>query len=194
MNTDLLPVDAGKANASVWWQAWLTVDAHELDRALRAGWARDGVDGWRVERRAPGQVLLLPKPNLVVSSGVRRGLHKTFGITTVDAQTLFVDSIGVDNGTGTPTSTTALSGDGTSTSRTIIAMSPAATETSNVVSVGGTFTQATVSFVMKRLFLNRSTTDATGNLHSMTNPFTIDLTGFSSWSQAFTATITGTGS
>jgi hypothetical protein len=194
MTHALLPVDAGKADASVWWTGALAADPGELDRALAAGWARDGVVGWRVELRGPGEVLFLPKPNLVVDSGVTRSQDRTFGITTTDAQTVVVDSIGVDNGTVNPTATTALSADGNSTLRTIIAMSPAATRAGKIVSAGGTFTQANVAFVMKRLFLNKTTTDASGNLHSMTNVFTIDLTAFSTWSQAFTATVTGTGS
>jgi hypothetical protein len=190
----LVAADAGKADASVWWTGSLAVDPSELARALKAGWAQDGVAGWRVEQRGPGRILFLPKPNLVVDSGVTRSQDRTFGITTTDAQTVIVDSIGVDNGTVNPTGTTALSADGNSTSRTLIAMSPAATRAGKIVSAGGTFTQANVAFPMKRLFLNKTTTDASGNLHSMTNVFTIDLTTFSTWQQAFTATVTGTGS
>lgn len=194
MTTALHPTDVGKDNSRVWWRGQLDVDAHELDRAIRQGWHVDGVDGWYLRRTARGTVLFLPKPNLVTNSGVNRSLDRTFGITTVDAQTVVFDSIGVDNGTANPSATTSQSADGNSTSRTIIAMSPSASRTNQVVSSGGTFTQATVAFVMKRLFLNKTTTDAAGNLHSMTNVFTIDLTAFSSWSQAFTPTVTGTGS
>ena len=190
----LLECDAGKENSAVRWSGLLTVDAHELDQAVKNGWHVDGVEGWRIERRGPDQVLFLPKPNLVVNSGINRSLDRTFGITTTDGQTVVIDSIGVDNGTANPGSGTSQSADGNSTSRTIIAMSPAASRASQVVSFGGTFTQATVAFVMKRLFANKTTTDAANNLHSMTNVFTIDLTSFSSWSQAFTGTVTGTGS
>lgn len=82
----------------------------------------------------------------------------------------------------------------TSTSRTILTMSPAASRTGEQVTAGVTFTNSNVNFVMKRLFLNTSTTDAAGNLYACTNVFTIDLTSFSSWSQSFTPTITASGS
>lgn len=190
------PSDLGKENSTVRWTGTTLIDPYELQRAMKDGWHIDGLQGWDIDmsQAAKGRVLLLPKPNLVVNSGVKRRQHRTFGITTVDAQTVFVDSIGVDNGTVNPSATTSQSADGNSTARTIIAMNPAATESNLIVSCGGTFTNANVSFVMKRLFLNRSTADAAGNLHSMTNVFTIDLTAFSSWQQAFTATVTGTGS
>lgn len=192
----LHPTDVGKEESSVWWTGEATFDPGELERALRDGWAHDAVDGWAVENPEPGKLLFLAKPNLVVNTGINRSLDRTFGLTNVDAQTVIIDSIGVDNGTVNPTATTALSADGNSTSRTIILFS-SVSRTAQVVTAQGTFTNSNVAFIMKRLFLNKTTTDASGNLYSMTNVFTLDfVTGspFTSWSQAFTATVTGTGS
>ena len=194
---NLHPTDAGKEGSAVWWTGEATFDPGELERALAAGWAHDAVDGWDVTNPEPGKLLFGAKPNLVVNSGINRSMDRTFGLTNIDAQTVVIDSIGVDNGTVNPTATTALSADGNSTNRTIIAMSPATTRTAQVVTCQGTFNQGNVSFIMKRLFLNKTTADSSGNLYSMTNVFTLDfITGspFSTWSQAFSATVTGTGS
>lgn len=189
MTRPLAQHDIGKANAQVWWRGVLTVDPGELERAVRDGWLVDGVDGWAVRQVASGRILFGAKPNLVVNSGINRRLDLEFANSAPTA----VNSIGVDNGTANPIATTSQSADGNSTARTIIAMS-SSTRSGQVQTCNGTFTQANVSFVMKRLFLNASTVDAAGNLHSMTNVFTIDLTAFSTWSQAFSATVTGTGS
>ena len=178
-------------STGVRWTGTLTVDPTELDRALAAGWAHDGIDGWEIEPTEPGTVLFMAKPNLVVNSGIDRSLDRTFNLSGTTGE---VDSIGVDNGTSNPTATTSQSADGSSTARTIIAMSPAASRSGQQVSCGGTFTNSNVSFVMKRLFLNDTTTDAAGNLYSMTNVFTIDMTSFSSWAQSFSPTVSGTGS
>lgn len=175
----------------VQWSGTLNVDPSELDRAIKSGWLREGISGWEPVQVSPGRVYFQAKPNLVVNSGINRSLDRTFNL---GGTTGVVDSIGVDNGTVNPTATTTQSADGNSTSRTIIAMSPAATRTGQQVSCGGTFTNSNVTFVMKRLFLNSSTTDASGNLYSMTNVFTIDMTAFSSWAQSFSPTISGTGS
>ena len=179
------------AALAVNWTGLLRVDPAELDRAVRDGWQVDGIDGWQTRLLGNGRVLFHAKPNLVVNAGINRSLDRTFNLA---GTTGVVDSIGVDNGTVNPTATTTQSADGNSTSRTIIAMSPAASRTNQQVSCGGTFTNSNVAFVMKRLFLNSTTTDASGNLYSMTNVFTIDMTAFSSWAQSMTPTITGTGS
>lgn len=184
------------AHINLSWNSWIgetCTDPTEMERAIKAGWLRDGIEGWKAKMVGPGRLLLLPAPNLVVNSGIDRSMDQTFISGTASA-TNIIDSIGVDNGTSNPTATTSQSADGSSTSRTIIAMSPAASRSGQQVSCGGTFTNSNVAFVMKRLFLNRSTTDAAGNLYAMTNVFTIDMTSFSSWSQSFTPTITGTGS
>ena len=184
------------AHINLSWNSWageVSVDPAELDRAIKNGWLREGIGGWKAKVTGPGRVLLMPEPNLVTNSGIDRSMDQTFISGTASA-TNIIDSIGVDNGTANPSATTSQSADGNSTSRTIIAMSPAAARTGQQVSCGGTFTNSNVAFVMKRLFLNRSTTDAAGNLYAMTNVFTIDMTSFSSWAQSFSPTVSGTGS
>lgn len=197
------PVDAGKECSRVWWNGLLRVDPGELARALRDGWLHDAVAGWQttVDERS-GLVRFADKPNLVVDTGVTRVQNLAWGIGGVSQ---VVNAMGVDNGTSNPVAgTTSVASDGTATSCRIQAFDATATQTSKVVSQTATFTQAGVAFVMKRLSLSFIATGslpvtATGSvpansLHSMTNVFTIDLTAFSSWSQAFTATVTGTGS
>lgn len=198
MTTALTHMDAGKSGSSVWWSGELTVPRHELDEALRHGWHRDAVDGWLVgipEHRGDLSVVKLSaKPNLVTNTGIDRREQILFGIGGPPGA---LTAIGVDNGTVNPTASTAQSADGNSTSRTILAFDSTPTYARPVVTAVRTFTNSNVAFIMKRLFQNATTTDASGNLHSMTNVFTLDLvTGspFSSWSQVFSAATTGTGS
>lgn len=185
--------DVGKENASVFWTGALRVDPDELRDAIRHDWHRDGLVGWHLRHvdEATGLVLLAPKPNLVVNSGINRRLDRLFGIGGPPAA---VDSMGVDNGTANPGASTDRSADGNSTSRTILAFDSTATRSNQVVSCVRTFTNSNVAFTMKRLFLSAGTGDAAGTLHSMTNVFTMDLSAFSTWSQTFTAQVTGTGS
>lgn len=181
----------GRGGHAVRWHGLLRTDPAELERAIRNGWAHDGLSGWIPRVLDGGLVALEPKPNLVVNSGINRSLDRLFGISGPPAA---VDSIGVDDGTANPGASTDRSADGNSTNRTIIAFDSAATRSSQVVSASGTFTQATVSFTMKRLFLSAGTGDTAGTLYSMTNVFTMDLSAFSTWSQTFTAEVTGSGS
>ncbi len=188
MTVDLLhPADTGKEASRVRWTGLLQVEPAELDRAVRNGWLADGVDGWYADPAIrEGKVVLLPKPNLVVDVGVQRSLDRLFNIGTPGP----VDSMGVDDGTTNPTAATGNSG---ATNKRIQAFDAAPTRSGRVVSASSTFTQATVAFVMRRLFLSSGTADAAGSLYAMTNVFSIDLTSFSSWSQTFTAQITGAG-
>lgn len=174
------------------WRGALHVDAGELDRAVADGWARDGLDGWTADRVADtGTVLLLPVPNLVVNVGVNRGLDRLFGVGVGPLTTM-----GVDDGASGPVAGTTSSSAG-SANRRLVTFDAAPSRTGQTMSVSGTFTQASVSFVMRRLFLSAAaagTTDAAGDLYAMTEPFTIDLTPFSTWSQTFEALVTGSGS
>lgn len=179
------------------WCGAIQLDPMELARAIKNGFL-ETIQGWNYEVDGnTGSILLGVKPNLVVNAGVNMGLDRTFNITATAALTM-----GVDNGTTAPTATSVSStaGGGTDTgssSRRIVAFDSVATRTNQVVSASGTFTQATVAFAMKRLFLGKAaagTTDASGDLYAMTSVFTIDLTSFSTWSQTFTAQVTGTGS
>lgn len=193
VNARAAGMDVGKDDASVHWTGRLSVPPEELRDVLNRGWLMDGLSGWAIDAldAARGKLVLAPKPNLVVNSGINRRLDRLFGIGGPPA---VVDSMGVDNGTVNPSATTDRSADGNSTSRTILAFDSTATRSSQVVSCVRTFTNATVAFTMKRLFLSAGTGDAAGTLHSMTNVFTMDLSAFSTWSQTFTAQVTGTGS
>lgn len=186
------PHDLQKLASPRRWSAKLVVDPDELREALRQGWDRDCIEGWYIKADVlAGQVFFAAKPNLVVNSGIFRSLDREYAIGGPPAA---VDSMGVDNGTSNPSAATDRSADGSSSSRRIQAFDSTATRASAVVSAVSTYTQATVAFVMKRLFLSSGTGDAAGTLSAMTNVFTMDLSGFSTWSQTFTAQKTGTGS
>jgi hypothetical protein len=185
-------LDSGKASSAVRWFGIGRVDPGELDRELRRGWAQECVSGWDlVVDRALGSIILLPKPNLTTNSGVDRIAQR---LASIGGPAAAMDSMGVDNGTTNPGASTDRSADGFSTLRTILAFDSTATYSRPVLSCVRTYTNSTVAFPMKRLFLSAGTGDAAGTLVSMTNVFTVDLTAFSSWSQTFTAQMTFTGS
>jgi hypothetical protein len=187
---------AGEHGAVKWSGMLVVPEIGEFHRAVRDGWLEDGLDGWEARVVAPGRVVLAPLPNLVTNSGINIRLDRLFAINGPPAA---VSKMGVDNGSTNPTASTDSSGSNT---KTIIAFDSTATRSGQVVSAVGTFNQANVNFSMRRLFLsntgttltNSTTADPAGSLHSMTNVFTIDLTAFSTWSQTFTAQVTGTGS
>lgn len=193
--------DTGHENhPHVSWTGALRVKPQELRALYRRGSIEDCIRGWEtsVEPKT-GLVRLLPKPNLVVNVGFQFAMDLNFNISARQA----VRTMGVDNGTTNPTATSvsSTSGGGTdtgSTSRRLVAFDATfPSRSASVMSAAGTLTQATVAFTMKRLFLSRAaagTTDAANDLYSMTNVFTIDLSAFSTWSQTFTATVTGSGS
>lgn len=190
----------GGEHGTVQWSSRLVIpDIHEYERAKRGGFLRDGIEGWRARELAPGVLELAPLPNLVVNSGINMRLDRLFNIGGPPAA---VSKMGVDAADVTnvdPSASTSSSG---TNKKTIITFDSAATRLNQVVTCIGTFTQANVNFIMKRLFLsntaatltNSATADDANSLHSMTNRFTIDLTSFATWSQTFTATVTGTGS
>ncbi len=196
MQTEVL----GGEHGTVQWSGRLAVpDLHEWERALKDGFLQDGIDGWDAQVVAPGELLLLPKPNLVVNTGINMRLDRLFAINGPPAA---VAKMGIDAADVTnvdPTSTTSSSG---TNKKTIIAFDATATRTAQVLTAVGTYTQANVNFIMKRLFLsntaatltNSATADDANSLHSMTNRFTIDLTSFATWSQTFSGAVTGTGS
>lgn len=163
---------------------------------------------------APGELFLLPKPNLVVNTGVQRSLDKMFGISgTPSIPAGNVVRMGVDNGTTAPASGSRSSdqGNGTtdtgSSSQTLAAFDATPTRSNNIVTSVRTFNDVTtggigaVGFAMKRLFLsahtanitNTTSADAQDTLVSMTGVFTIDFTGISTWTIVFSATYTGAG-
>lgn len=186
---------AGRETASNKWRAELTVDWGEWLRMGRE-WLLDGVQNWpiefaSVEQRGGLAVVSLPtwKPNLVVASGVHDGLDLRFGLG--GSETI---SMGVDDGTSNPVDGTSSSSAGSTNRRLVLLQN--VSRNAKVVSSDGTFTDANVAFVIKRLFLSAAaagTADAAGDLQAMTDVFTHDNTPFSSWSETFTAEWTGAG-
>lgn len=184
----------GEHASTVNWTASLKLRPSELREARRRGWLRRGLKGWTVDVDAKaGVVTFRPKPNLVVDAGVQRALDRLFNRNGPPSAVI---TMGVDDGTTNPVAGST-SSSASSTARRLVAFDATPGRTGNVISCQGTFTNGNVSFVMKRLFLSAAaagTSDAAGDLYSMTNVFTIDLTAFSVWTMVFTATVTGTGS
>lgn len=177
----------GKNGTAVVWEATLKVDPAELREN------HPTIEGWDYKIfEATGEIHLLPKKNLVVDSGIQRSLDRLVGRNGPPG---VVQTMGVDDGASNPVAGTTSSSAGSSNRRLVSFATPG--RTGNVLSMDGTFTQANVSFVMKRLFLSAAaagTTDSAGDLYSMTDAFSIDFTSFSTWSITFTATVTGVGS
>lgn len=188
------PVNHGKLDSNVRWTARLEVPPEELRASYRSGALHDAIKGWNAQvDLARGLARLMPEPNLVVNSGIQRSLDRLFSINGPPAA---LQTIGVDDGAANPVAGTTSSSAG-SAARRLVAFSPTPTRAGQVVTATGTFTQANVAFIMKRLFLSAAaagTADAAGDLYAMTNVFTMDLTAFTTWSQTFEAEVTGTGS
>ncbi len=172
-------------------------DFNEFTRRRFFGALRFGrVRGWTAcYDKANLRVTLKPKKNLVVDSGVQRSLDRLFAINGPPGALV---RMGVDNGASNPVAGTTQSGANT---KTLLAFDATPSRTANVVTAARTFTNSNVNFIMKRLFLSAHTADITnstsadtaGTLYSMTNVFTIDFTGITSWSLVFSATVTGAG-
>lgn len=178
----------GNAGTAVVWEATLQVDPTELREKTLS------LEGWdHTVNYETGMIHLLPKKNLVVDSGIQRSLDKLVGRNGPPTNVI---TMGVDDGASNPVAGTTNSTAG-STNRRLVSFDATPGRTGQVLSILGTFTQANVSFVMKRLFLSAAaagTTDGAGDLYSMTNVFTIDFTAFATWSLTFTATVSGVGS
>ena len=186
-------IKVGNSGIKNKWTGLLKVDQYELEKAIKAGWHIDGIEGWILKQIGEGEILFLPKPNLVVNSGLNIALDRLFSISGPPSA---VGTVGVDDGSSNPSASTSSSTAG-STNRRLVALDATATRTNQTVSSSGTFTNSNVSFIMKRLFLSKATagtTDSAGDLIAMTNVFSIDLTSFSSWNQTFTTQLTATGS
>lgn len=190
----MTPVDTishhGEHTSSVVWFGTLVTSPGD--------WGKIRIEGWVVEE-SPGGLLLKPKPNLVVNSGIQARLDRLFAINGPPPP---VGKMGVDNGTRAPVPTTTQSADGSSTIRTLGPFEAPPVRVGQVVTMTKSFTQATVNFVMRRFFLslsstqdlvNSGTADLSGTLHSMTNPMTLDFTSLTAWSLTLTAQVTGTG-
>lgn len=185
---------AGGASTSNVWTGALTISRSDYE-SLYDDFIHDGLEGWsidRVEHEDDKSVIyFLPKKNLVVDSGVHNGLDRVYGL---GGGTLI--TMGVDDGTSNPVAGTSSSSSG-STNRRLVNFDSTPTRAGSTVTSRGTFTNANVSFTIKRLFLSRAaagTTDVAGDLYAMTNVFTMDFGPFSTWSQTFEASTTGSGS
>lgn len=178
---------SGRHESTVNWSAKITLPPGEKSKAI--------IDGWEVEEVEDG-LILKPKPNLVVDSGVQASLDRVFAI---NGPPTAIVRVGVDNGASNPVAGTTQSG--AANTKTLLTFDSTPTRSSNVVTSIRTFTNSNVNFIMKRLFLSRHTADITnattadtaGTLYSMTAVFTIDFTAIASWSMATSCTVTGLG-
>ncbi len=177
---------SGNHASNVHWRGVVTIPRFDRKKAI--------IEGWNVTETRDG-FILLPKPNLVVDSGVQAALDRLFSINGPPGA---VVRLGMDNSASNPVAGTTQSGANT---KTLLTFDSTATRSSNIVTATRTFTNSNVNFIMKRLFLSRHTADITnstsadtaGTLYSMTLPFTIDFTGIATWSAVFAATVTGAG-
>lgn len=229
------PRDTGKEASNVRWSGVVSLPSDDLRAILRARLlperaahrgdlllrraqrllgrlpAQDLIDGWFLEcRPGDGQIILRPRPNLVVDVGVTGALDRNFNI---GGPPNAVQRIGMDNGTTNPVAASVSSdagggADTGSSTQTLRTFDSTATRTAKVVTASGTFNDPTtggigaVGFVQKRLFLSRhaanitntTSADAANSLYSMTAVFTIDFTLINTWSAVFAATVTGAGS
>lgn len=180
------------------WTAKLSLPLDEFNK-YGEEFLQDGILGWKPNKiilSGDQAILMFPaQKNLVVNTGINRSLDRLFGIGGPPAAP---STIGVDDGASNPVAGTTSSSAGSTNRRLVSFGTPS--RTNQVVTASGTFTKtggAASNFVHKRLFISAAaagTTDASGDLAAMTNVFTIDLTGFSDFSQTYSLTYTGAGS
>jgi len=189
---NIQPMKAGGETHANVWSHTLKVDPGEWQKLRKDYLATCGWDEANEELQGDQMIVTMRKKNLVVDSGVTNSLDFQFGIGTPSAAL----TVGVDDGVSNPVAGTTNSTAG-STNRRLVAFDSTPTRASLVVSASGTFTQANVSFVIKRLFLSRATagtTDSAGDLIAMTDVFTHDNTPFTAWDATYTLEYTGAGS
>ena len=159
-------------------------------------WKRD----WNVDDNGLW-LCRVERDNGFVNIGLNIVLDRLFGLSGPPAA---VSHIGVSNDTATVLAAATLldptAGGGSPASPVIKAISPAATRTAQDVTGGATFTQADVGFAMTKVgFLNTSTDAGTGLIDIIggtggaapyAQPFTIDLTGATSWSMVMQIKVT----
>lgn len=121
---------------------------------------------------------VLTRPNAFVGKGLTQSLDRIFNLTPPTEPTRI--QLSSDNTAVTAASTTM---GGTVSNK---AISPAASRTLNVVTAGATFTQADVAFVIKKVGLLNTSTDAGTGLYDV-----IGGAGVSPFNQAFTLDLTG---
>lgn len=147
-------------------------------------------------RCAPGQELILTRKNAFVNIGLNNALDLLFALAAP----------GVPSRIQLSSSTTAVTAATTTMGGTISnkAISPAASRASQTVTAGATFTQADVAFVITKVGLLNTSTDAgtglydviggTGGSAPYNQPFTIDLTGTTSFSLTMQILVTAAAS
>lgn len=150
----------------------------EVPQVVRVGRAR-------VARCGPGTRLHLRRHNGLVNLGLGIVLDRLFNLSGPPGP---MDHIGLSSDNSTVTASTTTAGGAVS----IKTYSPAASRTGQVVTAGATWTQADVAFVIHKIFLLNTATDAgtglldviggAGGAAPYNNPFTIDLTTVPVWS------------
>lgn len=155
-----------------------------------------GGDTGAILRCEPGQELILTRKNAFVNIGLNNALDLLFALASPGVPS----RIQLSSSTAAVTAATTTMG-GTVSNK---AISPAASRASQVVTAGATFTQADVAFVITKVGLLNTSTDAgtglydviggTGGSAPYNQPFTIDLTGTTSFSLTMQILVTAAAS
>lgn len=173
--------------------ATIKVDPSEFDKI-----AVGGVDvrDWQPRRG----LMVVSRKNAFVNIGLNNALDRTFGLASPGAPS----HIGLsDDGTAVTATTTLLDPTPSGLSPAIKAISPAASRSSQTVTAGATFTQADVNFIIRKVGLLNGATDAGTGLYDViggsgsapyNQPFTIDLTGTTSFSLTMQIQVTASAS
>lgn len=153
----------------------------------------EGVD--RLERLPDGHIYS-EVHNAFVNTGLNMTLDRLFSLSGPPSA---IDHIGLSSdNTAVVAGTTTLGG-----TVSIKTFTPAASRTGQVVTAGATWTQADVAFAIKKVGLLNTATDAgTGLLDVVggtgaapyNQPFTIDLTGATTWTMTLSLQITAASS
>lgn len=162
-----------------------------------AGENRIRVTGCEVVEYSPWEGrMIVARSNAFVNLGLNMALDRIFNLTPPTAPT----NIQLSNSTTAVTAATTTMG-GTVSNK---AISPAATRTNQTVTAGATFTQADVTFVITKVGLLNTATDAgtglydiiggTGGAAPYNQPFSIDLTGATSFSLTIQVLVTASAS
>lgn len=140
------------------------------------------------------------RKNAFVNIGLNNALDRTFGL----ASPAVPSHIGLsDDNTAVTATTTLLDPTPTGLSPAIKVFSPASSRAAQVVTAGATFTQADVNFIIRKVGLLNGATDAGTGLYDViggsgaspyNQPFTIDLTGTTSFSLTMQIQVTAAAS
>lgn len=156
--------------------ATIKVDPSEFHKIKVTG---SDIKEWNPEKG----LAVITRKNAFVNIGLNNTLDKVFELAAPGKPT----HIGLSSSTAAVTAATTTLGGTVS----IKAFSPAASRTNQTVTAGATFTQADVAFVISKVGLLNTSTDAGTGLYDViggsgsspyNQPFTIDLTGTSSFS------------